>query len=155
MADTRVLYAGLLQLNKPRAGQMTMMMPPEQDDPDFPFHLARGRVLHQPDRKVELLKPDGRYRIGREEVVEIHPDDASGLGVGEGDPLEVVTSDGSYKGAASLSGPQRGLVSTTTLFGQLITELESSQVPDPMLKVPRLPLVPARVVKSSAETAAD
>ncbi len=155
MADTRVLYAGLLQLNKPRAGQMTMMMPPEHDDPDFPFHLARGRVLHQPDRQVELLKPDGRYRIGREDVIEIHPDDASGLGVGEGDPLEVVTSNGSYKGAASLSGPQRGLVSTTTLFGQLITELESSQVPDPMLKVPRLPLVPARVVKSSAETAAD
>ena len=46
-----------------------------------------------------------------------------------------------------MSSPQRGLVSVTTLFGQLITRLEASTEPDPMLNVPRLPLVPANVKK--------
>jgi hypothetical protein len=46
------------------------------------------------------------------------------------------------------------LVSTTSLFGRLAAELDRSSEPDPMLKVPRLPLIPVRV-EAVAEVAAD
>ena len=55
---------------------------------------------------------------------------------------------------ARLTGQQRGLVSTTTLFGELITNIEASDDPDPMLKTPALPLLPIRLERL-AEAAAD
>ena len=90
---------------------------------------------------------DGRNKATREEIIELHADDAQDLGVSDADLVEVVTSVGSTQGVARLSSPQRGLVSVTTLFGQLITSLEASTEPDPMLNISRLPLIPANVKK--------
>ena len=53
-----------------------------------------------------------------------------------------------------LASPHKGLISTTALFGQLATELDRSDAPDPMLKVEGLSLVPVRVERI-AEAAAD
>ena len=155
MVDTPILYAGRLHMQKARLGEMKLLEPPARDDQDYPFLLARGRVLHQPEREINIAKVGKRNTAEREETVEIHPEDASDLGVSDGDWVEVLSSQGPVRGAARLSGPQRGLVSTTTLFGQLITELERSEAPDPMLKVPGLPLVPARIEKVSFDVAAD
>lgn len=154
MTDTPVLYAGLLEVNKPRAGKMSLSAPKTHDDPDFPFLLASGRVLNQPDREVEIVRPNGRNEARRKEIIELHESDAADLGISTGDEIEVSTAKATLAGMASLTGPQRGLVSTTTLFGQLISELEHSDEPDPMLKVPRLPLVPARVSKIASKATA-
>jgi hypothetical protein len=59
------------------------------------------------------------------------------------------------QGIAQLTGTLRGMVSVTTLFGELMSEIAASDDPDPMLKVPNLPLVPARVAKVPALVAAD
>ena len=155
MVDTPILYAGRLHMKKARLGEMKLLEPPARDDRDYPFLLARGRVLHQPEREVDIVKVGKRNTAEREETVEIHPEDASDLGISDGDWVEVLSPQVPVRGIARLSGPQRGLVSTTTLFGQLITELEGSEAPDPMLKVPRLPLVPARIEKVSLDVAAD
>ena len=72
----------------------------------------------------------------------------------EGEWIDVVSSAATLRGAARLIGPQRGLVSTTSLFGQMATELEQSDRPDPMLRVDGLPLVPVRVERLE-EAAAD
>ena len=155
MVDTPVLYANSLKVSKARLGEMKLFEPSAHDDPAYPFLLARGRVLHQPEREVTLLKADGRNTASREEIIEMHEADAHDLGIAEGDWVEIAFSDGAIRGVARLSGPQQGLLSTTTLFGQLITELERSKEPDPMLKVPGLPLVHARIEKLSTAAAAD
>ena len=155
MADTPVLYATGLDTRKARLGAVVLSEPPLRENAEYPFLLARGRVLHQPDRELEIVKDDGRNRSSRREVIEINDEDAQELGISEGDWVDVVFSDGRVQGTAQVSGPQRGLIATTSLFGQLITDLESSEAPDPMLKVPGLPLVPARVRKSTAMAAAD
>ena len=85
---------------------------------------------------MEILKVGGRNTIVRKEILEINQEDARELGVSEGDWVEALTPRGRIGGVARLSGPQRRLVSTTMLFGQLITDLESSEDSDPMLKVP-------------------
>ena len=148
MDDTPVLYTDTLNTRKALLGKVTLSEAPEHVDADYPFLLAMGRVLQQPERQIELQVVDGRNRAAREEIVELHVDDARDMDLSEDDRVEVVTSDGAAtRGAVRLSGPQPGLVSVTTLFGQLISELEASKEPDPMLKVPGLPLAPASVTK--------
>ena len=154
MADTPVLYAGL-ERRKLRLAEIKLSDLTKHDNPDYPFLLAMGRVLHQPERDMEIVKVDGRNTIVRKDILEIHQEDARELGVSEGDWMEALTPGGRIGGVARLSSPQRGLISTTMLFGQLISELEASEALDPMLKVPTLPLTPVRVEKVADLEAAD
>ena len=155
MLDTPVLYENTLDTDRPKLAPMTLREAPVHQDEDFPMLLAHGRVLHQPEEEIEIIQIDGRNAIRREESLQIHPDDAADLGIEEGDWVVAVSLRGRVAGVADLSGPQRGLVSITTLFGDLITGLAQSQEPDPMLNVPTLPLVPVRLLRPVAEIAAD
>ena len=154
MADTPVLYAADGLDRKARLSAMAMPDVPVHSDPTYPLLLARGRLLHEADRPVEIELVGKRNEIRRPDVVELHPEDAGALGVVEGEWIDVVSSAATLRGAARLTGPQRGLVSTTSLFGQMATELEQSDRPDPMLRVDGLPLVPVRVERLE-EAAAD
>ena len=107
-------------------------------------------MLHQPEEDIEIIQIDGKNAIRRDESIQLHPADAAELGIAEGDWIEALSPHGRAVGIADLSGPQRGLASMTTLFGDLATSLAQSRHPDPMLNVPTLPLVPVRVVKYAA-----
>ena len=100
-------------------------------------------------------KCEGANLIERSDVVEVHPEDARALEINEGDEVHVMHSEGGFYATASLSGTQRGMLSHTTLFGQLITDIERDRSPDPMLKIDGLPLVPASIVKVAVGVAAD
>jgi formate dehydrogenase alpha subunit len=153
MADTPFLYAGGSHAHKANLVGMTLADHHPHSDVEYPYLLARGRVLHQSDRTMEIGKSGKRNEIRRHEVLELHEDDASTIGVEAGDWLEVVSAGDSVRGVVQLSSPHRGLIATTALFGQLISELDASSEPDPMLKVEGLPLVPVRVEKVAEEAA--
>ncbi len=118
--------------------------------------LAHGRVLNQPDRPVGVLRHGEMNYLDRVEQVEIHRDDARALSVSRGDSVEVKDERGSTvaSGVAALSSPQPGLVSITTLFGEVASEMQDSENPDPSPRIPGLPLRPVRVVKAPVRTAA-
>ena len=151
MKDTPILYAATLGSRKAKLDGLSLSEVAAHRDGDYPFLLARGRVLHQPERDLKIVQVNGRNTVVREEIMELHEEDAHELGVAKGDWVEAVTPEGRVGGIAQLSGPQRGMISTTTLFAQLITALERSEAPDPMLKVPALPLLPARLEKVARE----
>ena len=155
MADVAILYQEPQAESKLKLAPMSMSDVPEHESVDYPFMLARGRVLHQPDEDIEIIQIDGRNAIQRDETIQMHPEDAAELGIIEGEWVEAISSRGRAAGIADLTGPQRGLVSMTTLFGDLITALVRSEDPDPMLNVPTLPLTPVRIVKLTAQVAAD
>ena len=115
---------------------------------EFPMLLAWGRVLHQPERELSITR-NGVNRINREEVVDIHPEDADLLGLNSGDNVSLTTFDGEViSGIVTLTeGLHRGLISLTTLFGDLATQLQTSKEHNAMAKVPTLPLRPVRVDK--------
>ena len=78
--------------------------------------------------------------------MEIHPEDARELGVEEGELVAVSTRGSRFQGRVQVvPNAQRGVVSSTSLFGQLMVELQASEAPDPMVRVPGLPVTPARV----------
>ena len=71
------------------------------------------------------------------------------LSIVEGDDVEVQLAGATVHGQAKFrDGIQRGIISSTFLFGQLMVELESNTDPDPMRQVKGLTVVPARLVKS-------
>ena len=155
MADTPMLYADGFHNRRVRLTPMTLAEPPAHANAERPFLLARGRVLNQPEREAAIHQERGRNLISRGDIIEVHPQDAAALGIGEGDWVEVSTAEGVLGGSAALSGAQPGLLSVTTLFGQMITGVERSRAPDPMLKLPALPLLPASIAKPAAPAAAD
>jgi predicted molibdopterin-dependent oxidoreductase YjgC len=124
---------------------------------DYPFVLAPGRVLHQPGREVKVENVDGLNRIRREELVEVHPEDAERLGIDEGDYVEITgpSLDQAFTGTATLTSPQPGLVCVTTLFGPVACRMQTSDNPDPVTEIDTLDLRPVNVAKVPARSTAD
>ena len=120
----------------------------QQANDEYPLMLVPGRVLLQSHRAMAVEK--GRAnRVDREEIVEIGSQDAESLGIVEGDGLDVVTASGRTRARASvIQGTPPGFVRTTALFGQLAVDLQASKEPDPMARVPRLNVEPARLEKA-------
>ena len=127
--------------------EMIMVRPPSHDDKEFPYLLAMGRVLHDSGREMSVDKVNKYNVIKRDEIVEINREDATELGISDGQLVDIVSYSQKLRGIASLTGSHPGIISTTALFGQLAIELSRSKDPDPMLKVHGLPLAPVRVEK--------
>ena len=116
---------------------------------EYSFLLVPGRVLLQSDREIAVVK-NGLNHIERDEIVALHPEDARDLGVNEADLVEVSTPGHQFQARVQISpDAHQGVVTTTSLFGQLATELQASEPPDPMADVPGLPITPARVIKAT------
>ena len=144
---TPVLYAGAFRYGKARLGALAWHPRPRQDDSRFPLLLAHGRVLAQPARPAEVVAEGGRNRIEREEELLLNPDDAARLGLAAGRRASVTTAAGSTTvGVVRVSeAVVPGVVSLTTLFGELAVSLDGAEHPDPMNHIPRLNAQPARV----------
>ncbi len=113
--------------------------------------LAHGRVLVQLDRDPGIVRKGNQNYIGREEIVSIHPEDARGLGISDGDAVQVLADPAGLPitGRARLDSPHRGVVSMTTLFGQLASAMQDDARPDPSPYVPGLPLRRVRLIRAA------
>ena len=116
----------------------------------FPLLFTPGRVLMQSERKTTVVKGLSN-RIAREEIIELNQDDGQLLGLREGDEVELQTDGARLTGRVAFrDGLQRGVVSSTQLFGQLMVEVEASQSPDPMSEIAGLKVAAARLVKTES-----
>jgi predicted molibdopterin-dependent oxidoreductase YjgC len=155
MVDTPYLYQRTFETKKAILVNMTLTDAEYPMDSQYPLLLAHGRVLHQPDVEISIVEVDNKNFITRQETIKVHPDDARTLGISEGDWIEVVSASSTIEGTASLTGSQPGIVNLTTLFGELISELEANKSSDPLLHITTLPLMPVKVLKPAAVAAAD
>ena len=132
--------AHLMPLEAPAATQLTT--------DEYPFLFVQGRVLAQWEREVEVIRTDGMNHIQREELLELHPQDAAALELSQGDAVEMAGEGWHMSAAAYVTERSHpGVVSMTTLFGELATKLQLSEDPDPMSKIPGLRVCPVRVKK--------
>ncbi len=120
-------------------------------DMDFPSWLVPGRVLFNQGREMEIIKGK-RNQIQREDWVEMNPATATALAMEDGDLVEVHTRNGNdgttLTGTVHLNDlvPQ-GVISTTSIFGQLAIAMQESQAPDPASNVAGLDIHRAAIVK--------
>jgi formate dehydrogenase alpha subunit len=144
---TPVLYSQGFADRKAHIRVPDFVKMPMNTDEDHPFIFVPGRVLLQSDREMKVIKGQSNS-LERDELVEVHQDDADMLGIKEGDLVEVRTKDGALRGRALFAEEgRRGVVSTTLLFGQLMVDLAASSEPNPMAKVPSLTVAPAALIK--------
>ena len=116
--------------------------------------FAPGRVLHQPERDVKVVKSADMNYVEREQVIQIHPDDAISANITDGDNVLVKSESGTVlaSGRAILNSPQTGLVGTTTLFGELATKMHELQISDWAPHMPGLGLENVRLELAPVET---
>ncbi len=142
-----ILFANGLADAKPRIPIPGYRRADLAEDAAFPLLFTPGRVLLQSEREMTVIKGLSN-RIEREEIIELHRDDGKVLGLAEGDMVELQTNGSKLTGRVAFKeGVQRGVVSSTQLFGQLMVEVEASQSPDPMSQIAGLNVAAARLVK--------
>ncbi len=117
-------------------------------DPEFPAWLVPGRVLQQFDRELTVLK--GKHnQIVRKELLELNPVDAASWDIGEEDLVEVVAQGYRMSGWAHINeSVPPGVIATTSLFGQMISDIEVSEEMIPASRLPGLKIRPARIIKT-------
>ena len=147
---TATLYVEGFQERKADPATPEFRVTETPEDSEHPSVLVPGRVLQQNRRDMEIIQGK-RNRIQRQELVELNSADAAAWAIVEGDEVEVHTQGGNLTGHARVvDSVPTGVVSVTSLFGQLAVDLQDSQDPDPASKVPGLDIRPARVVKAGA-----
>jgi NADPH-dependent sulfite reductase flavoprotein alpha-component len=66
----------------------------ELPDDDYPFTLNTGRLQHQWHTLTKTGKVAKLNKLNPGPFVEVHPDDAAGLGIAEGDPVQIASRRG-------------------------------------------------------------
>ena len=119
--------------------------------------LLPGRVLHQPERDMEVVRRGQMNYSKREETVHLHESDAEVLAIKQGDRVRVRAGDGGevVTGTARLDLPHRGMVSVTTLFAEVASRMQDDDIPDPAPRVPGLELRKVTLGKAPARQEAE
>ena len=133
-ATDDALDAGGVQLpwSMPERADLTSMPPMQARAADATsFLFAPGRVLALPEGEVEVVRSNGKNAIRREDALELHPEDAAAMGVAPGDVIDVAANGHRIRGLVRTTGPLRGVVSATVLFGELATPSTKARTTTP------------------------
>ena len=146
-SGTPTLFDGGFPVQKAEPITPTFAAAAPPDDQEYPVWFVPGRVLLQQEREMEVIKGK-RNRMHREEWAEINPADGADWAIEEGSKIELHTAAGLLLGVARYTDSvPRGVVASTSLFGQLAIDLQASEEFDPASKVPGLDIQKARLVK--------
>jgi formate dehydrogenase alpha subunit len=158
-AGTRILFGGVEKSQLPSLTDFGFEISAPAKTPGLT--LIPGRVLHQPDRDIDIERRGEMNYVRREEIVHLHLTDAEQANIGNGDRVSVRIEDGTevVVGVAVLDMPYSGFIAATDLFASLATALQDSNEPDPAPSVQGLRLRGVTLVKAparqEAEVAAD
>lgn len=70
---------------------------------EYPLHFTTGRVLAQYQSGTQTRRVDALRRAARDAFVELHPDLAARLGIGDGEPVRVTSRRGELQAPARVS----------------------------------------------------
>ena len=136
---TNDLYAEGFRYGKATLVPLLWEGPPEIPN-GFSLMLVPGRVLVQPGQDVKVVEVDGINLISRTQNFVLSHEDAAKANVVDQQLITVVTKSGrEIAGTAIVSEKAlSGVISMTTLFGDLATEVQANEHPDPMNHISRL-----------------
>jgi formate dehydrogenase alpha subunit len=120
--------------------------PAELPDAEYPLVLTTDRSLYHYHTGTMTLRVEGLKVLNREELLRIHPEDAARLGVGDGQPVRVVTRRGELTVKARLTDAcQPGVVSLTFHFPDARTNTLTHAALDPVSKIPETKVCAVRI----------
>ncbi|NOQ17720.1 MAG: formate dehydrogenase subunit alpha, partial [Dehalococcoidales bacterium] len=121
----------------------------ELPDKNYPLVLTTGRSLYHWHTGTVSRKVAGLNVLMGEELVEINPEDASALGIADGDMVRVISRRGKVSAKARVTEVSpAGVVFMTFHFAESPANLLTNPVFDPVAKIPEYKVCAVRVEKS-------
>jgi predicted molibdopterin-dependent oxidoreductase YjgC len=147
---TPVLFEDGFPIGKARFTAVEWQGPREMPDAEYPLYLSTGRVLAQyhtgtMTRRSQILEDadNGPY-------VEINPEDAESLGIGNGDTVRAVSRRGDITLPALVTERvNRGMVFIPFHYHEAAANLLTNDALDPVCKIPEAKVCAVRLEKVS------
>lgn len=126
--------------------------PAEKPDAQYPFTLTTGRILQHYHTGAMTRRVPGLEQLAPAERVELHPDDAAIMHVGDGDWLKVSSRRGEVEARAWVTDRVgRGVVFMTFHYAEALTNALTNTAVDPIAKIPELKVCAVRVEKKNGQ----
>jgi formate dehydrogenase major subunit/formate dehydrogenase alpha subunit len=111
--------------------------PIEQSDSEYPFTLSTGRTLYHYNSATMTMREEGVTQKQEEPFVEVNAEDATALGIADGDWVRLVSRRGELEAKALLSERvYPGLVWMALHFAQAKVNWLTHDVGDPLIGTP-------------------
>jgi formate dehydrogenase major subunit len=149
---TPILHTVLFTRGKGRFMPLEYKPPMEQPDDDYPLILTMERSLYQFHTGTMTRKVKGLNVIKGEELVQINPEDASKLGIDDGERIRVISRRGKVTAKSKVTEASPvGVVTMSFHFTETRTNLLTNPALDPVSKIPELKVCAVRVEKVNHE----
>jgi predicted molibdopterin-dependent oxidoreductase YjgC len=120
----------------------------ELPDKEYPLILTTGRSLFHWHTGTMTRKVKGLNTFMSEELVEINPEDASALGIADGEKIKVISRRGEVVAKAKVTEVSPvGVVFMTFHFAESSGNVLTNPVLDPVAKIPEYKVCAVRVEK--------
>jgi predicted molibdopterin-dependent oxidoreductase YjgC len=120
--------------------------PIEEPDSEYPFVLTTGRTLYHYNSATMTMRERGVLDKQEDPFFEIHSEDASNLGIADGDPVRLVSRRGGLEARATVSDRvYPGLVWMPLHFSQAKVNWLTHDVGDPLIGTPEFKVSAVRV----------
>jgi predicted molibdopterin-dependent oxidoreductase YjgC len=143
---TPLLHAESFPRGKGRFVPVSSILPEEDADDEYPFVLITGRRLVHYNNASMTRRSEGFGAISDRELVEIHPKDASALGIRDGDTVRVESRRGAVEVRAMVTDRSRpGTVFMSFHFSETLTNLLTSPGMDTKTLTPEYKVCAVRI----------
>jgi len=148
---TPILHTKQFACGKGRFIPLDYKPPMELTDDDYPLVLTTGRSLYHFHTGTMTRKVGGLNALRGEGTVEINPEDASVLGIADGEMVKVASRRGEIEAKAEVTGVSpRGVVFMTFHFAESSANLLTNPALDPVSKIPEYKICAVRVEKKES-----
>jgi predicted molibdopterin-dependent oxidoreductase YjgC len=121
----------------------------ELPDDEYPLILTTERSLYHYHTGTMTRKVKGLNTIRGEELVEIHPGDASTLGIIDGEMVKIISRRGEVAAKAKVTeSSPAGVVSMGFHFAESPANRLTNPALDPIAKIPELKVCAVRIEKN-------
>jgi formate dehydrogenase alpha subunit len=146
---TPILHAAMFTRGKGLFVPLEYKPSMELPDKEYPFILTTGRSLFHFHTGTLTRKVKGLNVFRGEELVEMNPEDASALGITDGDMVKVVSRRGAVEAKAKVTDASpAGVVFMTFHFAESPTNQLTNPALDPKSKIPEFKVCAVRVEKA-------
>ncbi len=129
--------------------------PAELPDAEFPFVLSTGRVLYHFHTATMTRESAGLDELYPGGDIQVNPEDAEALGVGQGEMVEVASRRGAVQAKVLVTDRvPRGMVFMPFHFREASANVLTIDALDPVAKIPELKVCAVRLSKAPKPAAA-
>jgi formate dehydrogenase alpha subunit len=146
---TPILHTALFTRGKGRFMPLEFKPPKELPDNDYPLVLTTKRSLFHYHSGSMTRKVKGLTTLLGEELVEINPNDATTLGIADGEAVKVISRRGQVVAKAKVTETTpAGVVSMDFHFAESPANVLTNPALDPVAKIPEFKVCAVRVEKN-------